>query len=141
MTAPMTASNPQASRFFPAEVPVCPRCGSPLRRATAGAGSFYLTCDNRVAGKKCGQTVHLLAAEGVVAVTAISKDQYDRFRQTYARARTVYGEVGVITTRPQEGADAIPEHPCSSCGVPTKLFDLYAGECRKCRDERSAPSE
>lgn len=141
MTAPMIAPNPQASRFFPAEVPVCPCCSHPLRRATGGSGSFYLTCDNRVAGKKCGQTAHLLAAEGVVAVTAISKEQYERFRRTYARASTVYGEVGVIPTRPPAGADGIPEHPCVSCSTLTKLFDLYAGECRECRDKRSAASE
>lgn len=140
MTAPMTSTTPH--RFFPAEVPVCPRCGHPLRRATGGTGSFYLTCDKKIeGGRKCGQTVHLLAAEGVVAVTAISKDQYERFKSTYARARTVYGEIGVITTRPQEGPDAIPEHPCSSCLNTTKLFDLYAGECRECRDKRSAASE
>lgn len=133
--------NPQASRFFPAEVPVCPRCSSPLRRATGGAGSFFLTCDNRTAGKKCGQTVHLLAAEGVVAVTAISKEQYDQFIRTYARTRDVYMAVGVIATRPLDGPDSIPEHGCSGCGKSTKLFDLYGGECRKCVETRSAQSE
>lgn len=138
MTAPAAATMPEASRFFPADVPVCPRCSYPLRRATAGHGSFYLTCDNRVAGKKCGQTVHLLAAEGVVAVTAISKEQYARFKATYARACDVYREVGVISTRPSDGPSAIPVFACTGCGEQTKLFDLYGGECRSCRDKAAS---
>lgn len=132
----MQAPTPEATRFFLAEVPICPRCTTPLRRATGGTGSFYLTCDTRMMGKRCGQHVHLLAVEGVVAVTAISKDQYEEFRRTYARARKVYSDVGVVASRP--GPEFVPEYPCSGCGEATKLFDLYAGECRSCRDQRSA---
>lgn len=142
MTA-LVAPNQLAARVFDAEVPVCPRCAQPVRRVTGGAGSFYAHCDNRLNGARCGQHAHLLAAEGAVVVTPISEDQYRRFKRTYPLARTVYRELGVTITpsRPPEGPDAIPEFRCSGCGVTTKLFDLYAGECRQCRDKRSDASE
>jgi hypothetical protein len=132
---------------FPAEYPHCPKCNQTMRRLTGSQGSFYATCDNSVKivtpghnyprVEKCGQTVHVVAVEGVVFVTAISKEQYRRFKSVYARARDVYAEHNIITLSRADGHE-VPEHACSSCGTPTKLFDLYGGECRKCHGEKTA---
>lgn len=95
------------TRFFPAERPLCPKCGRPLRRITAGSGSCYVTCDSKLAHEphRCGQTSHLLALEGVVAVTPVSKEQFRRLSAQYAPARVVYAELGLVSA---EGA------PCRS---------------------------
>lgn len=122
---------------------MCPKCGQQLRRITANAGSFFMTCPNRIPAVQpkgihplekrsdhCGQKVHVLASEGVAIVTPISNKQFDEFTRIYASARHVYASLGIIATRP--AAEEIPEYHCTNCGEPTKLFDLYAGQCRKC---------
>lgn len=104
------------TRFFPAERALCPKCGKLLRRVTAGTGSLYVTCDNKLDNKlmnesrRCGQTAHLLALEGVVAVTPVSKAQFRLFAASYAPARVVYAELGIVSeplSEPRsEGRDA-----------------------------------
>ena len=130
---------------------MCPKCNQPLRRVTANSGSFFMTCPNRVParvqvqlrpGEKrsdhCGQTVHLVAVEGVALVTPISKAQFEIFRRSYPAAAEVYRQLGILPSRPLDTPKAIPEYPCSDCGTLTKLHDLYGGLCRTCKPQQAA---
>jgi hypothetical protein len=98
---------------FEADLILCPKCGHPLRRVTAGEGSFTATCDNkipvrvpvsgggsRVVLRPCGQHVHVLGAEGVAFALPISRAQFDALREQHQPARDVYRAAGVIPGRP-----------------------------------------
>jgi len=136
---------------FDAGMAMCPKCNQPLRRITANSGSFFMTCPNRIPstqkpgarpGEKrsdhCGQKVHVLAGEGVALVTPISSAQFEEFTRIYASARHVYASLGIIATRPAS-PDEIPEFRCTGCGEVTKLYDLYAGVCRRCSHPTEQP--
>lgn len=118
------------------DLPVCPRCNQRFQQqASGGLGSFYLTCDNKTAeSKRCGQTSHLVAVEGIIAVVPISKEQFRRFRRMCARTSDIYIELGIITRPRGYTGPYDPEHACLSCGAMTSVRDLYAGECRSCHD-------
>jgi hypothetical protein len=125
---------------FDADLPKCPKCQLPLRRVTGNSGSFFLTCDNRIpqAGKfpeKCGQSVHVLACEGVAIVTPVTKADFQIFRRSYPSASDVYRKLGILPTRPHDSPRAIPEYACLDCGVTTKLYELRDGICRACEQK------
>lgn len=131
------AAQPDVARFYRSSYIPCPKCLEPLRKVAANAGSFFLTCENRIAiaGKKyperCGQTVHIVAVEGIAAVAAVTKDQFKRFLRTYPIAVDVYAELGIVVTRPADPRE-IPLHKCSSCQRDYPLYDLFGGQCREC---------
>ena len=132
----LTAAPTLTPALFHADQLKCPKCGQPIRRTTAAHGSFVLTCPNRTKGaaarddrsEHCGQTMHILAADGVAIVTPISKEAFGRYRRAYPGGAQVYQDAGIIAAR--DGADAVGSFPCRECGTPTKLFDLYGGLCR-----------
>ncbi len=131
-------------------MPLCPRCGQPLRRLDSVDGSFFMTCPNRVAvmrdgelrpreprqGERrsdhCGQTVHVVSMGGIAWVTPISKESFARYHRTYPTVAKVYGDLGIVVpSRPIAGEEEIPKHKCKGCGTLTPLFDLYGGRCRQ----------
>jgi hypothetical protein len=104
---------------------------------TGNAGSFFLTCDNRVTvpGKypeRCGQSVHVIAVEGVAIVTAVSKAEFQIFRRSYPSASDVYRKLGILPSRPNDSPRAIPAYPCIDCGTSTALYELREGVCPSC---------
>lgn len=139
-------SSSDLTKPFYADTLRCPKCDQPLRRVTAGHGSFIMTCPNRVNGvitaggtrsDHCGQTVHVLAAEGVAVVLPIDKKLFLKYQRAYPGAAIIYAEAGILPTR--IGPDGVPTHDCRICHTPTKLFDLYGGECRGCAASTPVP--
>lgn len=131
------ADRPDVARFYRSSYIPCPKCNQPLRKVAANAGSFFLTCENRIEapGQKfpgrCGQTVHIVAVEGIAAVAPVSKDQFKKWLRTYPIAVDVYAELGIVVTRPEDPRE-IPLHKCSSCQTDHPLFDMFGGQCRRC---------
>jgi hypothetical protein len=122
---------------FDSDDPKCPKCGLPLRRVAANAGSFFLTCDNKIPQQgrfpeRCGQTVHVIAFEGVAIVTPVSKADFQIFRRSYPQAGQVYKKLGILPSRPNDSPAAIPEFSCLDCGTRTPLYQLREGVCPKC---------
>ncbi len=87
---------------------VCPKCRKPLRRLTAGEGSFTLLCENRelvrrrdgsMVAQRCGQPVHVLAHQGVAFVVPISHQEYERSLTQFRPAGDVYRAEGIIGVR------------------------------------------
>lgn len=121
----------------------CPKCDQPLRRLTAGLGSFLLTCPNRarVVGRldrsslesreHCGQKIHVLSVEGIAYVLPLSNAQFEKYQKAYPGAASLYAELGIIPTRP--GSEFVPCYPCLQCSNPTRLYDLRNGYCRECK--------
>lgn len=103
---------------FEPDLILCPRCGKPLRRVTAGEGSFVVTCDNkrlvqetvagggtRLVAKPCGQAVHVTATGGVAFALPISSALAQQYRQEPQPARAVYRAAGAFDrgTEPHGG--------------------------------------
>lgn len=134
-----------------ADSPQCPRCEGVVRRVHTSLGSTYARCENRPkpgspgalrGDAKCGQHLHILGCpEGVCVVTPISREEYQRFSSSsYTLARRFYVDVGaLLRSRDAVPDDTIPTHDCCACHEPTRLYDLYGGTCRWCRDQVPRP--
>jgi hypothetical protein len=108
---------------FDSDDPKCPKCGLAVEAVAANEGSFFLTCDNKIPQQgrfpeRCGQTVHVIAFEGVAIVTPVTKADFQIFRRSYPTGRP-----GLQKARDPPDAAATIHPPrsrssaCLDCGV------------------------
>lgn len=129
----------RTARLHSADRIACPKCDTPLRRLTAGAGALVATCDARQAprqgerfGRPCGQPFYASSsADAVATVLPLEKGELEILsaQGVIPTMRDALELLGLLRRRSPVG---IPSHPCSSCQTETKLTDLYAGHCRRC---------
>ena len=128
---------------------LCPRCGDVLRRVTVGPGSTVATCDARTDApapgqrypKPCGQHLFIYGTpDGIAVVFAITREEHE-----YLTARGMIpppaDALRTLKVLRQRDASRVPERRCDECRRARKLFDLYKGTCRWCRDGTRAPEE
>jgi hypothetical protein len=128
---------PDRLAHFDSDDPKCPKCNLPLRRLAANEGSFFVTCDNKIPKpssfpERCGQTVHVIAFEGVAIVTPVTKADFQIFRRSYPTASQIYKKLGILPTRPHDSPAAVPQFPCLDCAKATPLYQLREGVCGDC---------
>jgi hypothetical protein len=73
-----------------ADKPICPRCAKPFRRIWIQDGLTYAFCERLAPDAKpgerrvCGQHVALLGEDGVVAVSPLSREEFESLK-THAK--------------------------------------------------------
>lgn len=118
---------PLGPYYLSSSLPICPRCNRLIeRRVTIATGSGFIACEN------CGQFVHYLAMEGVLAVVPLSAAQVKRYRELHARASDVYIDLGLMAAPPGYTGPTQPEYACTTCGAMTNIRGLYGGHCLVC---------
>jgi hypothetical protein len=127
VTAAASPANPIGPYYLPATLPICPRCDRLIeRRVTIVTGSGFIACE------QCGQFVHYLAAEGVLALVLVSAAQVKHYNEMHARAADVYIDLGLMPPPPAYTGPAVPDFACTSCGAMTSIRGLYGGQCLVC---------
>lgn len=92
---------PPMRRHYPCEAdrPICPSCHKPIRRVTVIGGHFLAQCDSGPSSARCGQHMHITAADGLCWVVELTKDEATALRDHVGglSAREVYRSLGLLT--------------------------------------------